>query len=82
MVALSTLSKAHSRAVRGRDLYEIPSVAVRACCASRNYRAESGSQPMATARSAACRGGGYDKIPAAAWTSFDQLMANWKERRR
>lgn len=30
MVALSTQSKAHSRAVRGRDLYETPSVAVRA----------------------------------------------------
>lgn len=28
------------------------------------------------------RFGGYDKIPAAAWAGFDQLMANWKERRR
>jgi hypothetical protein len=33
MVALSTQSKAHSRAVRGRDLYETPSVAVRALLA-------------------------------------------------
>jgi hypothetical protein len=30
MVALSTQSKAHPRAVRGRDLYETPAVAVRA----------------------------------------------------
>lgn len=30
MVALATQSRAHSRAVRGRDLYETPSVAVRA----------------------------------------------------
>ena len=30
MVALSTQSKAHPRAVRGRDLYETPPVAVRA----------------------------------------------------
>jgi hypothetical protein len=30
MVALSTQSRAHARSVRGRDLYETPSVAVRA----------------------------------------------------